>query len=61
MIRNYILTAIRALKKNSTHTVINVAGLSLGITCAIVIFLIIRFELSDDKHHVDGVQIYRVH
>lgn len=60
MIRNYILTALRALKKNSTHTFINVTGLALGITCAIVIFLIVRFELSYDKAQPDGDRIYRV-
>lgn len=60
MIRIYILTALRALKKNSGHTFINVAGLALGITCSIVIFLIVRFELSYDNDQPEGDRIYRV-
>src|SRR5688572_9503391 len=60
MIRNYILTTFRSLWKNRSHTIINVLGLSLGISCSILIFLIIRFELSYDNYHPHGENIYRV-
>jgi ABC-type antimicrobial peptide transport system permease subunit len=60
MIHNYILIALRSLKKNRGHAIINILGLALGITCSIVIFLIVRFELSFDNFHADADRIYRV-
>jgi putative ABC transport system permease protein len=60
MIRNYFLIALRSIRKNRGHAVINVLGLALGITCSIVIFLIMRFELSYDNYHSEGDRIYRI-
>ena len=60
MLRNYLLIAFRSLRKNKGHAFVNVAGLALGITCSIVIFLIIRFELSYDNYHVDNDRIFRI-
>jgi putative ABC transport system permease protein len=60
MVRNYIITTLRSFWKNRTHALINIIGLSLGITCTILIFLIIRFEISYDKHHENADRIYRV-
>ena len=60
MFRNYLLIAFRSLRKNKGHAVVNVAGLALGITCTIVIFLIVRFELSYDNYHDQSHRIFRV-
>ena len=60
MFRNYFLIALRSIRKNRAHAIINVLGLALGITCSIVIFLIIRFELSYDNYHSKGNRIYRI-
>lgn len=60
MIRNYFISHVRALWRNRSHAFINILGLSLGITCSIVIFLIIRFELSFDDYHVERDRIYRI-
>lgn len=60
MIQNSILTMFRSVWKNRSHATINILGLSLGITCAILIFLIIRFELSYDTYHPNAENIYRV-
>ena len=51
MIRNYIVTAIRNFTKNKFYTFINIAGLSIGITCSILILLWVFDELSFDKFH----------
>ena len=59
-LKNYIKIAFRNLLKNKSQTLINVGGLTLGIVCAIVIFLIIQFDLSFDKWHEDSDRIYRV-
>jgi putative ABC transport system permease protein len=60
MIRNYLISNFRALWKNRSHTIINLLGLSLGITCSILIFLIVKFELSYDQYHPDKERIYRI-
>ncbi|HZB13453.1 MAG TPA: ABC transporter permease, partial [Chryseolinea sp.] len=60
MLQNYLLIAFRSLRKNKGHAVVNVTGLALGITCSIVIFLIVRFELSYDNYHPEGDRIFRV-
>ena len=60
MFQNYIKIAFRNLIKNKSQTAINVGGLTLGTVCALVIFLVIQFDLSFDKWHEDGDRIYRV-
>lgn len=60
MIRNYILIALRNIRRNLSHTVINVTGLSLGITCSLVLFLMVRFLTSFDNYHPNADRIYRV-
>ncbi len=60
MLRNYLLTAFRNLKRNKVYTMLNVIGLALGIGCAVVIFKVIRYEMSFDKHQANYEKIYRV-
>src|SRR5579862_4889439 len=60
MIRNYIKTAIRTLKKNVGFTAINVLGLSVGLaTCLLIVFYVVD-ELSYDKYNTKSDRIYRV-
>ena len=60
MFQNYIKIAIRNLSKQKSFTFINVIGLAIGMTCFVLIFLYVRFELSYDKTHEKADQIYRV-
>ena len=60
MFKNYLVTAIRNLARNKANTGINVLGLTLGITSALVLFLVIRYELSFNKHFADSDRIYRI-
>ncbi len=60
MLKNYFNTILRNIKRRKLFTFINIVGLSLGITCAIIIYLIITFETSFDKHHDDYDKIYRI-
>lgn len=59
MIKNYLITSFRNLRRNWNFTAINITGLTLGLTCCLLIFFTVRFELNFDKHHVDGERIYR--
>lgn len=60
MFKNYFTTAIRNFRRNKYFSVINVLGLSIGISASLIIFLIVRFEMSYDKVETDGSRIYRV-
>jgi putative ABC transport system permease protein len=60
MLRNFFKTAWRSLLRHKITTVINVSGLALGITACLIIFLLLRFELSYDRFHPDKDRIYRI-
>ena len=60
MIRNYLITALRNLFRNKANTTINVLGLTLGITCSLVLFLVIKYELSFNQHFADQDRVYRI-
>ncbi|MEJ7645191.1 MAG: ABC transporter permease [Chryseolinea sp.] len=60
MLKNYLKTALRNLIRESTSTTINVLGLTLGITCSLVLFLMIRHLSSFDSFHAKKERIYRV-
>lgn len=60
MLKNYWMTAIRIFRRNKVFTAINVLGLSVGLSAALVIFLIVQYDFSFDKFHKDGDRIYRV-
>src|SRR3978361_1599002 len=65
MLRNYPIaigfkTALRNLSKHKTYSIINVAGLTLGIASCLVIFLVVQYELSYDKFNSKEKRIYRV-
>jgi len=60
MIRNYIKTAWRNLLKNKFYSVINIAGLTLGLAIGILILLWVQDELSFDTFHRNAKNIYRL-
>jgi putative ABC transport system permease protein len=60
MLRNYLKIAVRNLKKHRGYSSINIAGLAIGITCCLLILLLVRDELSFDQFHEHKNQIYRV-
>jgi ABC-type antimicrobial peptide transport system permease subunit len=60
MIRNYLKTAFRSLSRNRNYTIINIAGLSVGIAVCMMIFIIIQFQTSFDSFHEKKDRIYRV-
>jgi ABC-type antimicrobial peptide transport system permease subunit len=60
MIKNFISIAVRNLLRHKSYSFINIVGLTLGITCALFIFLIVRFELSYDRYHAKADRIFRI-
>ncbi|MGA0560340.1 ABC transporter permease [Larkinella sp. VNQ87] len=60
MLRNYVTTTLRSLIRNRTYALINLAGLTLGLGIAIVLFWIVRFEYSFDRYHSTADRLYRI-
>lgn len=60
MLKNYFITAYRNLLRKRTSTFFNVAGLTLGITGSIVLFLLLYRTLTFDKFQSKYDRIYRV-
>jgi putative ABC transport system permease protein len=60
MIKNFFKSAVRNLFRNRIYSFINIAGLSLGLTCAMLIILFLKDEVSYDRFHANVNNIYRV-
>lgn len=60
MFRNYLKTALRNLLREKGTASLNIAGLTLGITCSLVLFLLIRHLSSFDTFHENKDRIYRI-
>jgi putative ABC transport system permease protein len=58
--RNNIKIALRNILKYKTYSFINIAGLAFGMACCILISLWVTDELSYDRFHKNGENIYRV-
>jgi len=60
MLKNYIQTAWRNLLKNKFYSLINIAGLAVGLTVGILILLWVQNETSFDGFHQNAANIYQV-
>jgi len=60
MIKNYFKIAFRGFWRHKVFTLINIIGLSIGISAALVIYLIVNYDFTFDKYHKDSDRIYRV-
>lgn len=60
MIKNYFKTAWRNLLHNKTFSLINIFGLTLGMTCSLLIMLWLKDELKKDKFHANEKRLFRV-
>jgi putative ABC transport system permease protein len=57
---NIFKTAIRVHNRYRWFTLVNIIGLSIGLTCSVIIFLYISFHSNTDTHHADADRIFRV-
>ncbi|GAB5523184.1 MAG: ABC transporter permease [Roseivirga sp.] len=60
MLKNFFVTAFRNLVRNKTYTFINIFGLALGISSALVLFKFVDFHKSFDSHLTNRDQLYRI-
>ncbi len=59
MLRSYFKIAWRNLRKNKLYSLVNIGGLTTGITCCILIGLYLLNELSYDRFHVNADRLIR--
>ncbi len=60
MLQNYFKTTFRTLWKHKSYSFIHVLGLTIGISCCLLIYLFVKHELSFDQYHSQKDRIYRV-
>lgn len=60
MLKHLIRVTVRNIVKHKSHAAINIAGLSIGIACCLLISLWIMEEYSYDRFHENGDRIYMV-
>src|SRR5262249_5997921 len=60
MFRNYLKVALRYMIRQKYFSIINLLGLSLGISCCVFIALWVTDELQTDRFHANGKRLYWV-
>jgi putative ABC transport system permease protein len=60
MLKSYLLIALRSFKRHKAYSLINIAGLAVGMSCVILISLYAYDELSVDQIHEKGDRIHHV-
>ena len=60
LLRNYFKIALRKIKRQKGYSVINIAGLAVGLACCALMMLWVRHEKSFDSFHANRDSVYRV-
>ena len=60
MIKNLLLIAVRNFKKDKWYSVLNILGLTIGITFSLFLIFYIRDELSYDRFNKKADRIFRI-
>ena len=60
MFQNYLSVAIRNLRRHPAYSLINIAGLAIGMATCVLILLYIQDELSYDRYHPHADRVYRI-
>jgi ABC-type antimicrobial peptide transport system permease subunit len=60
MIKNYLIVAIRNIRRNKVYSLINVSGLAVGMASFLLIMIWVMDELSYDQFHANVDYLYRI-
>ncbi len=61
MLKNYFKTAWRSISRNKSFTALNIIGLSTGIAAALLLFVVIKYELSYNKFFPESQTVYHLY
>src|SRR5580658_7304779 len=60
MLKNLLLVALRNFKRDKWYSLLNILGLTIGITFSLFLIFYVMDELSYDRYHVNADRIYRI-
>ena len=60
MFKNYIKSALRSIRKRRGYSLLNIAGLTIGMICCLLIFHYVSYERSYDRFEPEADRIYRI-
>lgn len=60
MLRNFLMTAWRSMVRQRGFSLLNILGLTLGISSSLFLMLYLFQELGYDQHHVKKDRLYRI-
>jgi putative ABC transport system permease protein len=60
MIKNYLIVALRNMRRQKIYSFINLSGLAIGMACCVLILLFVQYEWSYQRYHENAYNIYRV-
>jgi len=60
MIKSHLLILLRNIRRQKAYSFINIAGLAIGLACAILILLWVRDEIGFDRFHAQAGRIFRL-
>ena len=60
MILSYFKTTFRTIWRHRVHSILNITGLAVGMSCTILILLWVQYEFSFDQYHENADRIYRL-
>ncbi len=60
LIWSYVKIALRKIKRHKGFSLINIAGLSIGMSVCILVMTFIQYEFSFDRFHENSDSIYRI-
>src|SRR4051812_44614190 len=60
MIENYFRIAWRNIIRHKAYAAINISGLAVGIAACLLLFIVVKYELSYDKFQPNYNRIYHV-
>lgn len=60
MLKNYFKIALRSFQKHKGYALLNLMGLTIGITSALLVFLFAYDEFTFDHYHGNAINIYRL-
>jgi len=60
MIKNYFKIAWRNILRHKAYSIINISGLSIGIAACLLIFVVIKYELSFETYQPNYKNIYHL-
>jgi len=60
MLKNILKTTLRNFSKEKFYTLLNISGLTLGLTCSLFLIFYVQHELSYDRYHQNADKLYRV-